>query len=79
MNGVASGRLFCGWGAVGLFIPRRKLAIISCASSIRLFFFIMKLLCELWNAKAAMCPCYKTANWYVVETVGGIPNDAILP
>jgi hypothetical protein len=47
MNGVASRAawLLPESLAAGLFIPRRKLAIISRASSIRLFFFfIVKLL-----------------------------------
>lgn len=40
MNGVASLRLLrMGSAAAGLFIPSRKLAIISLAISIRLFFF----------------------------------------
>jgi hypothetical protein len=45
MKGVASAR---GWpvGSLvsGLFMPRRKLAIISRASSFRLFFMMVKLL-----------------------------------
>ena len=44
MNGVASRAawLLPESLAAGLFIPRRKLAIISRANSIRLFFFITK-------------------------------------
>jgi hypothetical protein len=51
MNGVLSvWSLRAGSFFMGLFIPRRKLAIISRASSIRLFFcFIPKLLCELFD------------------------------
>jgi hypothetical protein len=41
-NGVTSVRLLLmGWPTSGLFIPRRRFAIISRATSIRLFFVFM--------------------------------------